>query len=172
MKLEPFQGVNVSLKNSTKGSTTDLDGKYLFFGLQDGNVVIIASYIGYKTTQTNTKINGNTVQNISLLEDANVLDDVVVTGVVNPKSRLESSVSVSSIGIKQIEQSAPDQQEKFFKYSWDKAESSGGEGNAFNVRGVPVSSGGSDTYNCRRMDYQVCCLEIRLLATLTTGYVL
>jgi hypothetical protein len=25
----------------------------------------------------------------------------------------------------------------------------------FNVRGVPVSSGGSDTYNCRRMDYQV-----------------
>jgi hypothetical protein len=40
-------------------------------------------------------------------EDANVLDDVIVTGVVNPKSRLESSVSVSSIGIKQIEQSAP-----------------------------------------------------------------
>jgi hypothetical protein len=30
-----------------------------------------------------------------------------------------------------------------------KTESSGGEGNAnFNVRGVPVSSGGSDTYNC------------------------
>jgi hypothetical protein len=33
------------------GSTTDLDGKYLFSGLQNG-VVIIASYIGYKTTQT------------------------------------------------------------------------------------------------------------------------
>jgi hypothetical protein len=31
-------------------------------------------------------------------------DDVVVTGVVNPKSRLESSVSVSSIGTKIIEQ--------------------------------------------------------------------
>ncbi|MFB0910468.1 MAG: carboxypeptidase-like regulatory domain-containing protein, partial [Flavobacterium sp.] len=103
----PIPGVNVSLKNSAKGSTTDLDGKYLFSGLQNGNVIIITSYIGYKTTQTNTKIDGNTVQNISLLEDANVLDDVIITGVVNPKSRLESSVSVSSIGIKQIEQSAP-----------------------------------------------------------------
>jgi hypothetical protein len=35
-----------------------------------------------------------------MIDDANVLDDVVVTGVVNPKSRLESSVSVSSIGTK------------------------------------------------------------------------
>jgi outer membrane receptor protein involved in Fe transport len=141
----PIPGVNVSLKNSTKGSTTDLDGKYLFSGLQDGNAVIIASYIGYKTTQTNTKINGNTVQNISLLEDANVLDDVVVTGVVNPKSRLESSVSVSSIGIKQIEQSAPRSTGEVFRnIPGIRAESSGGEGNAnFNVRGVPVSSGGS-----------------------------
>jgi outer membrane cobalamin receptor len=63
--------------------------------------------LGTKQHRQIPKSNGNTVQNISLLEDANVLDDVVVTGVVNPKSRLESSVSVSSIGIKQIEQSAP-----------------------------------------------------------------
>jgi hypothetical protein len=56
-------GVNVSLKNSTKGSTDSLDGKYLFFGLQDGNVVIIASYMGTKT-QTNTKINGNCSKHI------------------------------------------------------------------------------------------------------------
>jgi outer membrane receptor protein involved in Fe transport len=141
----PIPGVNVSLKNSAKGSTTDLDGKYLFSGLQNGNVIIIASYIGYKTTQTNTKIDGNTVQNISLLEDANVLDDVIITGVVNPKSRLESSVSVSSIGIKQIEQSAPRSTGEVFRnIPGIRAESSGGEGNAnFNVRGVPVSSGGS-----------------------------
>ncbi|MFT4612679.1 MAG: outer membrane receptor protein involved in Fe transport [Flavobacterium sp.] len=141
----PIPGVNVSLKNSAKGSTTDLDGKYLFSGLQNGNVIIITSYIGYKTTQTNTKIDGNTVQNISLLEDANVLDDVIITGVVNPKSRLESSVSVSSIGIKQIEQSAPRSTGEVFRnIPGIRAESSGGEGNAnFNVRGVPVSSGGS-----------------------------
>jgi outer membrane receptor protein involved in Fe transport len=141
----PIPGVNISLKNSTKGTTTDLDGKYLFSSLENGNVVVIASYIGYKTMQTNIQINGNTIQNISLLDDANVLDDVVVTGVVNPKSRLESSVSVSSIGIKQIEQSAPRSTGEVFRnIPGVRAESSGGEGNAnFNVRGVPVSSGGS-----------------------------
>jgi uncharacterized Zn ribbon protein len=55
----------------------DLDGKYLFSGLQDGNVVIMHHTLDTKQ-QTNTKINGNTVQNISLLEDANVLDDVLL----------------------------------------------------------------------------------------------
>jgi hypothetical protein len=65
------------------------------------------------------KINGNTVQNISLLEDANVLDDVG-WGVVNPKSRLESSVSVSSIGIKQSNL-RQDQQEKFLEIFLDKS---------------------------------------------------
>lgn len=73
------------------------------------------------------------------------LEQVVVTGVINPKSRLESSVSVSSIGIKQIEQSAPRTTGEVFRnIPGVRAESSGGEGNAnFNVRGVPVSSGGS-----------------------------
>ena len=75
----------------------------------------------------------------------NKLDEVVVTGVVNRKSRLESSVSVSSIGAKQIEQSAPRTTGEVFRnIPGVRAESSGGEGNAnFNVRGVPVSSGGS-----------------------------
>ena len=73
------------------------------------------------------------------------LEEVVVTGVINPKSRLESSVSVSSIGIKQIEQSAPRTSGEVFRnIPGVRAESSGGEGNAnFNVRGVPVSAGGS-----------------------------
>ncbi len=76
---------------------------------------------------------------------SNKLDEVVVTGVLNAKSRLESSVSVSSIGIKQIEQSAPRTTGEVFRnIPGVRAESSGGEGNAnFNVRGVPVSSGGS-----------------------------
>ncbi len=76
---------------------------------------------------------------------SNKLDEVVVTGVLNAKSRIESSVSVSSIGIKQIEQSAPRSTGEVFRnIPGVRAESSGGEGNAnFNVRGVPVSSGGS-----------------------------
>ena len=106
-KGNPIPGVNVSIQNTTKATATDADGKYVVSNLQDGEVVVVASYIGYKTVSTAVTISGNTVQDIIMTEDANVLDDVVVTGVVNPKSRLESSVSISSIGLKQIEQSAP-----------------------------------------------------------------
>jgi outer membrane receptor protein involved in Fe transport len=141
----PIPGVNVSLKNTTKGYTTDLDGKYVFTKIDNGSLTLVASYIGFKTLEINVIVSDNTVQNITLVEDANVLDDVIVTGVVNPKSRLESSVSVSSIGTKQIEQSAPRTTGEVFRnIPGVRAESSGGEGNAnFNVRGVPVSSGGS-----------------------------
>lgn len=144
-KGNPIPGVNVSIQNTAKATATDADGKYVVSNLQNGEVVVVASYIGYKTVSTTVTISGNTVQNIAMNDDANVLDDVVVTGVVNPKSRLESSVSVSSIGLKQIEQSAPRSTGEVFRnIPGVRAESSGGEGNAnFNVRGVPVSSGGS-----------------------------
>lgn len=144
-KGNPIPGVNVSIQNTAKATATDADGKYVVSNLQNGEVVVVASYIGYKTVSTTVTISGNTVQNIAMTDDANVLDDVVVTGVVNPKSRLESSVSVSSIGLKQIEQSAPRSTGEVFRnIPGVRAESSGGEGNAnFNVRGVPVSSGGS-----------------------------
>jgi hypothetical protein len=138
-------GVNISIQNTSKAVATDVDGKYSISNLSKGTVTIIASSIGYKTSTLKVNILGNQVQNITLTEDANVLDDVVITGVVNPKSRLESSVSVSSIGLKQIEQSAPRSTGEVFRnIPGVRAESSGGEGNAnFNVRGVPVSSGGS-----------------------------
>ena len=141
----PLPGVNILIKNTNKAVSTDLDGKYAFTKIDNGNITLVASYIGFKTLEINVSVSDNTVQNITLVEDANVLDDVVVTGVVNPKSRLESSVSVSSIGTKQIEQSAPRTTGEVFRnIPGVRAESSGGEGNAnFNVRGVPVSSGGS-----------------------------
>jgi outer membrane receptor protein involved in Fe transport len=73
------------------------------------------------------------------------LEDVVVTGVVNPKAKIKSSVSITSLDVKQIEQSAPRSTAEIFRsIPGIRSESSGGEGNAnISVRGVPISSGGS-----------------------------
>lgn len=73
------------------------------------------------------------------------LEDVVVTGVVNPKAKLKSSVSITTLNAKQIEQSAPRSTAEIFRtIPGIRSESSGGEGNAnIAVRGVPISSGGS-----------------------------
>lgn len=141
----PIPGVNITIKNTPKAIATDFDGKYTFTNLKNETVVIIASYMGFKTVEMNVKINGNTVQNISLADDANVLDDVVVTGVVNPKAKIKSSVSITSLDTEQITQSAPRSTAEIFRtVPGIRSESSGGEGNSnISVRGVPISSGGS-----------------------------
>lgn len=73
------------------------------------------------------------------------LDDVVVTGVVNPKSKLKSSVSITTLSAAQVVKSSPRSLAEIFRtIPGIRSESSGGEGNAnIAVRGVPISSGGS-----------------------------
>ena len=82
---------------------------------------------------------------ITMSEDAESLDQVIVTGVTNPKSKIESSVSVTTMSPAVIEQSAPRTTAEIFRtIPGIRSESSGGEGNSnIAVRGVPVSSGGS-----------------------------
>lgn len=143
---QPIPGVNVLLEGSTKGANTDFDGNYEITNVKDGEYKMIVSSLGYKTISKEVKINGNNITVDFIIEEStDNLDEVVVTGVVNPKSKLESSVSVSSIGAKTIAQSVPRTTGEIFRsIPGVRAESSSGDGNAnFNVRGVPVSSGGS-----------------------------
>ena len=69
----------------------------------------------------------------------------MVTGVVNPRAKIKSSVSITTLDVKQVEQSAPRSTAEIFRtIPGIRSESSGGEGNAnISVRGVPISSGGS-----------------------------
>ena len=71
---EPIIGATVRVKGTKNGVVTDLDGK---FTLTQANGPIEVSYIGYKT-QIIKNAKGNL--RISLQEDANALDDVVVVG--------------------------------------------------------------------------------------------
>ena len=139
-------GVNVILEGTSKGAVTDMDGNYVITNVENGTYTLIGSYLGFKTFKKDIVIDGSDITiNIVLSEDAESLDQVVVTGVVNPKSKIESSVSVSTLDAKLVEQAAPRSAGELFRnVPGIRAESSGGEGNAnFNVRGVPVSSGGS-----------------------------
>lgn len=142
----PLLNVNVILKNTTKGSITDFDGNYSISNVEDGDYIVIASSIGYTKVEKALNILGeDRVLNFELAEDAASLDAVIVTGVANPKSKLESSVSITTLTPAVIQQSAPRTTAEIFRtIPGIRAESSGGEGNAnIAVRGVPVSSGGS-----------------------------
>lgn len=142
----PLGGVNVILSGTTKGSVSDFDGNYTISNVENGTYTLSATFLGYKTFSKSITVQGTDVTlDFTMAEDAASLDEVIVTGVVNPKSKIESSVSVSSMDVKLIEQASPRSAGELFRnVPGIRAESSGGEGNAnFNVRGVPISSGGS-----------------------------
>ena len=73
---EPLIGVNVSVKGTTIGSITDVDGKYTFEAPSNGTLVF--SFIGYKTAEI--PINGQSTFNQTLNEDTQNIDEVVVVG--------------------------------------------------------------------------------------------
>lgn len=142
----PLGGVNVILDGTIKGAVTDFDGNYSIGNVDNGTYKLSATSLGYKKFTQNVTVLGKDVEvDISMAEDAESLDEIIVTGVVNPRSKIESSVSVTSMRAETITQSAPRSTAEIFRtIPGIRAESSGGEGNAnIAVRGVPISSGGS-----------------------------
>jgi outer membrane receptor protein involved in Fe transport len=79
------------------------------------------------------------------LEDQQYDDDIVVTAVAKGQNRLDSSISVSSLGADDIAAAAPRAAAELLRsIPGIRSESSGGEGNAnIAVRGLPVASGGA-----------------------------
>jgi outer membrane receptor protein involved in Fe transport len=140
----PLPGVNLVIENSSNGASTDFDGNYTVSNLKNGSVTLVASFLGYKTQKKQILVSGDIKFDFVMQEDATQLDDVVVTGVINPKSKLQSSVSVSSVSTMQIDQAAPRATAEIFRsIPGIKSESTGGEGNAnITIRGIPVASGG------------------------------
>ncbi|GGE04710.1 TonB-dependent receptor [Psychroflexus salis] len=143
----PIPGVNVAIKSIGKGAVTDFDGFFSISNLEDGTFELLASYLGYKDFTKTIEISGeqNVELTIKLVMDAQSLDQVIVTGVANPRARVASSVSFTSMGPDKIKQSSPRSTAEIFRtIPGIRSESSGGEGNSnIAVRGVPVSSGGS-----------------------------
>lgn len=143
---QPLPGVNVLIQNTSKGSSTDFNGEYEISSVEDGTYTIVASFMGYKTVTKKVEVNGtNVTVDFVLEEDAAMLDDVIITGVTNPRSKIESSVSVTTLKPAKITESAPRSTAEIFRtIPGIRSESSGGEGNSnIAVRGVPISSGGS-----------------------------
>ncbi|TMM29491.1 SusC/RagA family TonB-linked outer membrane protein [Polaribacter aestuariivivens] len=75
-KSGSLPGVSVYIKGTTTGTETDFDGKYSI--KVNKGATLSFSYLGYKTVEKVVG-NSNTI-NVTLAEDANVLDEIVVVG--------------------------------------------------------------------------------------------
>lgn len=143
---EPLPGVNILLKDTSIGATSDMDGMYVISNLENGDYTFEVSYVGFKTFLKAITITGADMSlDVVLNEDVMSLDDIVITGVANPRSKIESSVSVTTLKPALIAQSTPRSTAEIFRtIPGIRTESSGGEGNTnISVRGVPISAGGS-----------------------------
>lgn len=98
-KGEPLIGVSVLIKGTTSGGITDFDGNYKVT-TNEVNPVIVFSYIGYKTQEVSVK--GQTSINITLQEDTQVIDEVVVTALGIKRSEKALSYNVQQVNADDI----------------------------------------------------------------------
>ncbi|WP_418510517.1 TonB-dependent receptor [Corallibacter sp.] len=85
---------NVYLKNTTQGDITDENGNYTIKNVTEGDYIIVASFTGYKTIEKKISINSKNLEINFTFEQAENLDEIVVTGTLKPVNRLESPVPV------------------------------------------------------------------------------
>lgn len=134
-------GANVSIKETGKSTVTDENGGYSFSNVEAGTYTIIATNVGYKTFEKKIAIKqGESLEVNLLLEgESQSLKEVVVTGSSTPRSKLESSVAITTMGAKAIEDRAPSSTAALLQtIPGFVVEASGGEiGNNLFARGIP-----------------------------------
>jgi len=140
-------GANVFLEGSTLGAAADADGNFVIMNVPPGDYNVIASAIGHQSGEQIVRVvDGEGSEAMFTLGlDVLGLSGLVVTGVANPVSKIESSVSISTFDIRDAEQSAPRTTAEMLRtIPGVRSEASGGDGNTnITVRGVPISAGGS-----------------------------
>jgi TonB-linked SusC/RagA family outer membrane protein len=87
-------GVNILVKGTTRGTTSDSDGKYAI-EVGDANAVLVFSFIGYESKEV--AVSGQSTINISMTPSIQSLSEVVVVGYgVQKKSDITGAMSTLS----------------------------------------------------------------------------
>ncbi len=94
-----FPGVNVLVKGTTTGTSTDSDGKYSL-SVPDDNSVLVFSAIGYITQEIS--VGSRTSVDISLSPDVKALEEVVVTALGIERSAKSLGYATSKVSADQF----------------------------------------------------------------------
>ena len=100
-KNEPLIGVSVSVKGTSTGVITDVDGAYSLNA--PGNAMLTFNYVGMKSVEESVK--NRTTINVVMSEDKTALDEVVVIGYGTVKKR-DLTGAVSSVKTSDIDLTA------------------------------------------------------------------
>jgi len=93
---QPLAGVQVFLKDTYLGTTTNLDGEY-DISLDVNQGILVVSYIGYETQELQVSANTPMPLAIQLTVDILKGDEVLVTGLASTVKRRNAANAVASV---------------------------------------------------------------------------
>src|SRR5690606_1296567 len=91
--MGPLPGANILVKGTTNGTQSDFDGNYSLDNVEEKDILVF-SYVGFKTQEI--PVNGRSTINVSMVEDAQALDEVVIIG-YGETTRRDATGSVVSV---------------------------------------------------------------------------
>ena len=134
----PLIGVNVIVKDTSTGAVSDFDGNFTITNVQP-NATLVFTYIGFETKELLASAN----MNVSLNEDNETLDEIVVIGYGTQKKK-EVTGAVTVLGSKAIERLNPVRVEQALQgqvagVNVTSGSGSPGAGSNIRIRGVSTN---------------------------------
>ncbi len=141
----PLPGVNIVVKGTNNGTTTDFDGNYSLDEVAD-DATLVFSFVGF--AQQEIPVDGRQTINITMQEDADALSEVVVIGYGNVQRR-DATGAVSTVSSEDFNQgviSSPEELIQGKTAGLQITTSSGEPGAGINIRirGTTSVRGGND----------------------------
>lgn len=105
---EPLEFATIQIQGTQTVTTSDLEGKFVFTGVDPGFVRLIVSYVGFETTvsaEIQVQGNQNAFIDIAVPESSTLINEIVVRPNMNLK-KIESPVSFATVGVRDIEKAA------------------------------------------------------------------
>lgn len=102
----PLPGVNVLVKGTTMGTTTDVEGRYTI-EVGEPDVTLIFSFIGFATQELAVE-NQSTI-NVTLIEDSHSLSEVVVTALGIKREKKSLTYSSQNVDLETFDEVRPAQ---------------------------------------------------------------
>ena len=100
---EPLIGATIAIKGTSKGTITDIDGKFELSGIPDDAEMLVISYTGY--TPLEMEIGATTFFEVTLDPSNIVLDEVVVTSFGIERSKKALGYAVQDVDAAELVES-------------------------------------------------------------------
>ena len=143
---DPLVGAAVLVKGTSNGTVTDADGAFVLNNVAKGSTLVV-SFVGYISQEIN--VDGSNL--FIILKEGDALDELVVTGVFDPRTRMQASVAISTLNSVQLERIVPNSSVDLLKnMPGVYVNSARGEvGNSIYTRGLNYN-GGFSMFRCKK----------------------